>query len=137
METLYRFEDAEGKGPWTTDEPALSAYLAHQRVDKWHQPSDMPRPLGDGPELTALARGDTKHRGQGINGLLFSFRTKAQLKRAFPSGAGRRAMAKYGGIKIVVYEVPEAVHGDSQSVFDPTIATRKGELDPVTLKTLH
>lgn len=128
--TVYRFEDADGRGPWRKNGDRL--YNDHQRTRcPWHQCGDMPGPMGESPDTDLH-----KHwMAKGVKGMVFAFTSLRQLKLSFPSSVGRAAMAAVGQ-RLVKMEVPAAclLRGERQCVFPKGKATIVGVLDLKTLK---
>lgn len=132
MPLVYRFENTWGRGPWTGG--GSYAYDDnHKCRDKMHSCNDMSTPSD--PSEGAVH----DHWGDGtLGGLTFGFTSLKQLKKAFPSGLGRAAMAG-AGQSLKVFEVPDAFlsASPSQCVFNPEKARYVKTLDLKTLKPLE
>ena len=128
MIPVYRFEDANGCGPFDRWRGA-GLYDEAQQHSEYHSCADM-------PSLNCTQeRGSDAHqhaRLHGCLGLHFGFTTLDQLKEAFPCPEGRvnMAMAK-GDFRIAVYEVPpqSLLTGYSQCLFKKEHAVLVGYCD--------
>lgn len=138
---VYRFENADGVGPFRTN--ACMAYDDAQRTrNRRHSARDMPSPYCRHEEGTPLAEA---HHGpkrlsekRFSSDYLFGFLTLAQIRSAFPSRLGREAMCKYG-MNLVVYEVDpkHVLQGTAQCAFRKRHADKLYELDPRTLDPIQ
>ena len=128
--TVYRFENKEGQGPWSGD--GVGAYDGAQQIDEYHSANDMPGPPTEWSLGSELGK---HHRTYGLDGYHFGFRTKTQLKGAFPSLAGRRAMGPSGqSLKVYEVDANDVLQGDARVAFRKDRATLVGECDLATLK---
>lgn len=131
MTLIYRFENEAERGPFSGG--ASDAYDDAQRTHNlYHSCRDMPT-LYSVVEQGSPAH--THYMNNGAAGYHFGFTSKRQLKFAFPSSVGRKAMEAHGQT-LKVFEVPEQdiLKGASQCIFRRDRAVLVAILNIKTLK---
>ena len=108
---VYRFENDEGKGPWTCWPQGSGVYDDYREEGPscWNMP-------------VLTEEGDTPvkrhYTTNSMQGWVFGFTSLEQLKRAFPCAVGREAMGKVGvHLKKYLVRVERVLSSPSQCIF--------------------
>jgi len=131
MALVYRFENENGEGPFTS--VAAAAYdNNHSCRDPNHSSWNMRTPGDESGELYKMYL-----EGKITGVMLFAFASLYQLKKSFPSSKGRAAMARKGQ-KLVAYDIPEdkIYRGLEQVIFPKYLRKKLKPAKQFDLKTL-